>query len=206
MHRSVEELTRKIYQEGVEKSEQEAEKILEEAHRKAQAIVQKAEAKRDQILENATQEATDLRRKNEAEMRLSARQALSHLQQKIRDLLVWEVTARPLDEAFDDKKFVQGLIEKLVDFWLQHFGQIEGLNILLPEKDFEEAQAYMQQRAQDILQNKIHISASNTMTNGFQISPEDGRFKVSFTAEDFENYFKSFAKPRVFKLLFEENE
>ena len=44
------------------------------------------------------------------------------------------------------------------------------------------------------------------MTNGFQISPEGKGFKVSFTAEDFENYFKSFAKPNISKLLFENKE
>ena len=139
-------------------------------------------------------------------MRLAARQALSTLQQKIRDLLVWEITSKPLPKAFDDTAFVQGLIEKLVTFWLEHFGQQEGLNILLPQKDYEEAAEYVREHAQELLKNGIKIEVNESMTNGFQISPEDGRFKVSFTAEDFENYFKSFAKPRIFRLLFGENE
>ena len=206
MHSSVEELTKKIYQEGVEKAEKEAEKIIKEAHQKAQKIVDKAEAQSKVLIESAEKRAADLKHKNEAEMRLAARQALSNLQQKVRDMLVWEITSKPLPEAFGDKKFVRSLIEKLVDFWLKHYGEIEGLNILLPKKDYEEAQEYVRQRAQELLKNKITIEFKDTMTNGFQISPEDGRFKVSFTAEDFENYFKSFAKPRIFRLLFGEND
>lgn len=206
MHSSVEELTKKLYQEGVEKAEKEAEQIINKANQKAQKIVAKAEDQGKVLIDNAEKSAADIKQKNEAEMRLAARQALSTLKQEIRDLIVWEVTSKSVQEAFDDKKFVQGLIGKLVDFWLENFGEIEGLNVLLPKKDFEEAQEYMRERAQDLLKNKIKVEFNDTMTNGFQISPEDGRFKVSFTAEDFENYFKSFAKPGAFKLLFEEKE
>ena len=42
------------------------------------------------------------------------------------------------------------------------------------------------------------------MKDGFAIAPQDGRFKVSFTSEDFENYFKTFARPRTYKLLYGE--
>jgi len=206
MHSSVEELTRKIYQEGIEKAEKEAEEIIKEAHQKAQKIVGKAEEKSKTMIADAEKRAADLKIKNETEMRLAARQSLSALKQKIRDILVWEVTSKPFPTAFDDKEFVQELIKKLVDFWLINFGKNEGLNILLPKKDYDEAQDYVRNNVQELLKKGIKIDFDDIMTNGFQISPEDGRFKVSFTAEDFENYFKSFAKPRIFKLLFEDNQ
>lgn len=206
MHSSVEELTRKIYQEGIEKAEKEAQEIINEAHQKAQKIVEKGEMKSKTMIHNAEKRAADLKVKNETEMRLAARQSLSTLKQKIRDLLVWEVTSKPLKSAFNDKEFIQELIKKLVNFWLENFGQKEGLNILLPKKDYDEAQEYVREQAQEFLKNKIQIDFNDKMTNGFQISPEDGRFKVSFTAEDFENYFKSFAKPRIFRLLFGDND
>ena len=206
MHSSVEELTRKIYQEGIEKAEQETEEILKEARQKAQAIVEKAERKSKTMIADAEKRAADLKIKNETEMRLAARQSLSTLKQKIRDMLVWEVTSKPFPAAFDDKEFVQELIKKLVDFWLINFGKNEGLNILLPKKDYDEAQDYVRNNVQELLKKGVKVDFDDIMTNGFQISPEDGRFKVSFTAEDFENYFKSFAKPRIFKLLFEDNQ
>ncbi len=203
---SVLELIRKIYEEGVQKAESESEKILRDAHIKAQEIVDLANAKGKHIIDNAEKRAAELKVHTEAEMRLASRQALSNLQQKIRDMLIWEVTAKPLEEAFDDKEFMKTLIEKLVNFWLEHFGEIEGLDILLPKKDFEEAQDVIRARMQFLLQNKIEIKVDDSLTSGFRISPEHGRFKVSFTPEDFENYFRSFAKPRIFKLLFAEND
>ncbi len=206
MHSSIEELTKKIYDEGVGKAQQKADEMTQNAQQKAQEIVQDAERKGKTIIKNAEKAAADIKTKNETEMKLAAQQSLSNLKQETTDLLVWEVTNKPLKNAFDDKTFVQGLIKKLVDSWLKHFGNEEGLNILLSEKDFNETQTYVRDNAQKLLKNGITVNCNNAMTNGFQISPGGTGFKVSFTAEDFENYFKSFAKPNISKLLFESKE
>jgi V/A-type H+-transporting ATPase subunit E len=63
----------------------------------------------------------------------------------------------------------------------------------------------MRGKAQELLNKGINVEFSGTMRDGFQISPEDGRFKVRFTSEDFENYFKTFARPRTYQLLFGEH-
>jgi|LGOV01.1.fsa_nt_gb V/A-type H+-transporting ATPase subunit E len=207
MHSSVEELTKKIYDEGVVKAQHKVDEMIQNAQQKAQEIIQDAEKKGSTIIQNAEKAASDLKIKNETEMKLAAQQSLSNLKQETTDLLVWEVTNKPLKNAFDDKTFVQDLIKKLVDSWLKHYGNEEGLNILLSENDFKEAQTYIRDNAQTLLKKGITVNSNKAMTNGFQISPGgDTGFKVSFTAEDFENYFKSFAKPNISKLLFENKE
>ena len=206
MQNSVEELTRKIYNEGIEKAEARGEEIKSDARKKAQEIISKAEAKAQEIVENAEKYSSDLKLKQEAELRLSSRQAIGTLKQRITDLLIWEVTAEPIEIAFEDTEFVKRLIEKLVDFWLANFTQEDNLRILLPEDDFKDYQSYMAGRAQELLKKGIHVEFKGTMKSGFQIAPKDGRFKVSFTAEDFENYFRTFARPRTFKLLYGEEE
>jgi len=206
MHSSVEELTKKIYDEGVGKAQQQAEEIIQKAQEKGLEIVQNAEKKGDTIIENAEKAAADIKTKNETEMKLAAQQSLSNLKQQTTDLLVWEVINKPLKDAFDDKIFVQDLIKKLITSWLKHYGKEEDLTILLSEKDYLETQTYVNNNAQMLLKKGITINSNSNMTNGFQISPGKTGFKVSFTAEDFENYFKSFAKPRIAKLLFENKE
>jgi len=206
MHSSVEELTKKIYDEGVGKAQQKADEMIQNAQQKAQEIIQDAEKKSNTIIQNTEKVAADLKTKNETEMKLAAQQSLSNLKQEITDLLVWKVTNKPLEKAFNDKTFVQDLIKKLVDSWLDHYGNEEGLTILLSEKDHKEAQSYVNDNAQMLLKKGITVNRNNAMTNGFQISPKGKGFKVSFTAEDFENYFKSFAKPNISKLLFENKE
>jgi len=40
------------------------------------------------------------------------------------------------------------------------------------------------------------------MDKGFQIGPKDGSYKVSFTDEDFKNFFKDYLRPGLIELLF----
>ena len=206
MHSSIEELTQKIYNEGVGKAQQKADELIQNAQQKAQEIVRDAEQKGDKIILNAEKTAADLKIKNETEMKLAAQQSISNLKQEITSLLVWGVTNKPLKNAFEDKDFVQDLIKKLVTSWLDRYGKEEELNILLSEKDFKEAQTYIRDNAQMLLKKGVNVNPNKAMTNGFQISPGDTGFKVSFTSEDFENYFKSFAKPNISKLLFDNKE
>lgn len=204
MQTSVQQLTQKIYNEGVEKAKEKGEEIKKEAREKAKEIIANAEAKAKEIVENAEKTAAELKVKQESEMRLSSRQAIGLLKQKITDLLIWEVTSQPVKEAFEDGHFIKRLIEKLVDFWLANFAQEDQLEILLPEEDFKDYQKYMGGLAQELLKKGVKIEFKGVMKDGFEISPSDGRFKVSFTSEDFENYFKTFARPRTYKLLYGE--
>jgi len=50
MHSSIEELTQKIYNEGVGKAEQKADELLQNAQEKAQEIIQDAEKKHTTII------------------------------------------------------------------------------------------------------------------------------------------------------------
>ena len=204
MNDNLQALTQKIYSEGVEKANETGDGIIADAKDKSKDIIAKAEKRAEEIIALAEKKAADSQVQHEAEMRLASRQALGLLKQKITDLIIWEVTASPIENAFTDQEFIQGLISKLIDYWKAKYGQEEQLNILLPEEDYKELQATLRSKAQQLMKDGVKIEFSGVMKNGFQISPEDGRFKVSFTSEDFENYFKTFARPRTYKLLFGE--
>lgn len=204
MNNNLQDLTKKIYHEGIEKANDKGEEIIQEAKQKAQNIIAQAEQKANDIIQGAEKKAADSKLQHEAEMRLASRQAMAALKQKITDLIIWEVMSAPIENAFKDEVFIQELIQKLIDYWTSNFGDEDRLDILLPEEDFKEVQKNMRAKSQELLQKGVNVQFSGSMKNGFQISPEDGRFKVRFTDEDFENYFKNFARPRTFKLLFGE--
>lgn len=206
MQESVQALTDKIFQEGVAKAEARGEKIIAEAKDKALNIVNQAEAKAEEIIAKAEQKAADLKTKVDAELRLSARQAIGSLKQKMTDLIIYEVTKDPIEKAFENTGFIIELIEKLVEFWLKNFGQEERIRILLPEQDYKLYQEFIEGRAQELLKQGMTVQFQGKMSKGFMIETEDQRFKVSFTDDDFENYFRTFARPRTYKLLFGEEE
>ncbi|RMG24786.1 MAG: V-type ATP synthase subunit E [Bacteroidetes bacterium] len=203
---NLQELTQKIYEEGVEKARKEGEHILQEVKEEARQIIARAEEQAQQIIEKAEQKVREIRQQNEAELKLSARQAISALKQKIVDLIVARVAAAPLEKAFDDQKFIQEIIEKLIFAWLENDKQSDDLRVLLPEGKYQELEKYFAAKENELLQKGVQIQFQGKMKDGFVIGPQDGSYKISFTSEDFENYFKAYLRPRTYQRLFGEEE
>jgi V/A-type H+-transporting ATPase subunit E len=69
MEQKIQELTNKIYQEGVEKGEQRARQLVSEAEAKAASILAEAKAQAEKILLEAQNQAAELKRNTEAELK-----------------------------------------------------------------------------------------------------------------------------------------
>ena len=80
-------LTKKIYEEGIEKAQQDAQDILNKAKNEADNIVKEAENKANAIIEKAQSESAALRQKTETELGMSAKQAVAALKQQITNLI-----------------------------------------------------------------------------------------------------------------------
>lgn len=202
MQESIQQLTEKIYREGIEKAEDRAQSIIEDAARKARDVVDEAEAKARQILEQAEIKAVELKLKNEAEMRLSARQAMVALKQQITEMIVWKLNHESIKEAISDVAYMQELIRKIMDNWLEKFGQESRLQFILPQEQYQQYRQFLEQQTGNVIQSGITVTFIESMKKGFQVVAVDQGFKIRFTDEDFENYFSSFARPRIYKLLF----
>lgn len=202
MNESIQQLTNKIYQEGVEKAEARVKEMLNDAAQKAREIVDEAELRAREIVENAEREAAQIKQRNEAEMRLSARQAIGALKQQISEVVTLQLNQESVRAAVHDVSFMRGIIGKLMDYWLTQFGREERLRILLPQEEYENYTKFLEERTNKIMESGISIAFSDHLNHGFQIVALDQGFKVSFTDLDFENYFSTFASPSVNKLLF----
>ena len=76
MENKIQELTEKIYAEGVEKGKAEAERLVAEAQAKAEAIVKEAQAKADAIAAAAAKSAEELNANTRSELKLYGAQAV----------------------------------------------------------------------------------------------------------------------------------
>ena len=79
MNTKLQELTDKIYQEGVERGNAEARKIVDNARDTASGIVAEAQAEAEKILAEARDKAAELTKNTQAELRLFARQSVDAL-------------------------------------------------------------------------------------------------------------------------------
>ncbi|HOM62764.1 MAG TPA: hypothetical protein PL097_02885 [Dysgonamonadaceae bacterium] len=193
----IQELTSKLYAEGVEKGKQEAEKIIAEANAQKKQILDEATAKAQEIIATAEKQSAEMRSHTEAELKLFAAQAIEALKTEITNLITDKLASDNVKAAMQDQTFIQKIIVELVRNWSKN----EKLTIgVQNSKDIEN---YIASNAKDILDKGLKIESVNGIKSGFTLSPEDGSYKVKFGEEEFIEYFKEFLRPQVQKLLFQ---
>lgn len=192
----IQELTAKIYAEGVEKGKEEADKILSEAKANETKILNEAQAQADAIIAAAKKEASDLKKNTESELKLYASKAIDALKSEITNLVTDNLATSNVKAAMEDKSFMQKLIADLVQNWAKS----EGLEI--SAENAEELKKYFEANAKHLLDGKLEIKSVNGLKTGFVVAPADGAYKVNFGEEEFIAYFKEFLRPQIQKLLF----
>lgn len=202
MEQKLQSLLEKIQQEGVDKGQEVANSLINDAEQRAEDIVNAAERRAEEIRKQAEQEAEELKRNVTSELKLSAEQTVEALQQRITDLITAKAIDPPTQEAFGDKAFLKGIIESLIGQW-QKNEQGAALH-LSPERE-KELFDYFSARAQEKLKEGLVVRPAPGLSEGFRIGPANGSYVVSFTEDDFQAFFADFLRPRTKKLLYGED-
>ena len=202
MSQKLQELTQKLYQEGVEKARAEANVILGDAEAEKRELLQAARQEAETLVANGKKDAERLVAKSEAELKLAAKQALSALKQELVNLLSGNVLSRELAGALADKEVVKRLIVEIAAKW----GSDEqtDLRVTLSQRQQSELEGFLKKELKAELDKGLIVEFSERVKSGFRIRAQDGSYMLSFAEQDFEQYFYSFIKERTKALLFTE--
>ncbi len=192
----IQELTSKLYNEGVEKGREEADKILANAKSERNQIIADAKKEAEQILSSARKEIAEMKSNAEAELKLFASQATEALKSEITNLVTDKISVSSVKAAVEDKTYMQKLITELVKNWSKD----ETLSIGVENAD--ELKKYIAENTKTLLDKGLKIESVNGLKSGFLLSPQDGSYKVKFGEEEFIEYFREFLRPQIQKLLF----
>ncbi len=196
MNNKLQELTDKIYAEGVEKGKSEAATIIANAQSEAEKIVAEAQASAAKIIESATIEAEDINKKSRSELRLFANQSVSALKTEITDLINNKVVTESVKSATSDAEFMKSIILKIAESWSNNEG------IIIEAQDAEALENYFKANAKAILDKGIEIKEVKALQTNFTISPADGGYKIKCGEEEFIAYFKEFLRAKLIEMLF----
>jgi len=196
MEIKIKELTEKLYQEGVEKGEAEAARLIEEAQNRRKILLEEAQNEAKEIVNKAIKQAEELKKHTESELKLYATQAVSALSSKIADMITGKLAEEAVKSAFQEEDFIPNLIVKLVSEWHHHE------KLIISTQDAESLKNYFNIKAKALLDNGITIEPVNGKKQGFTIAPVDGSYKINFGEEEFIEYFKEFLRPQLIDLLF----
>jgi len=190
------ELTDKIYAEGVEKGNAEAQQIVEKANAKAADIIAQAEKKAAAIIADAESKSADLDKKTRAELKLYAEQSVNAVKTEITNLLSDQIAADSVKAATADAKFMQGVIAKLAEQMAK-----DG-EVLIEAKDAEALKKYFTANAKALLEKGVKIAEVKGIKTDFTIQPAKGGYKLAFGDAEFIAYFKEMLRPQLVEQLF----
>jgi len=196
MNTKLQELTDKIYHEGVEKGNTEARAIVESAHSQADAILAQAKAEAEKIVADAQAKSAELEKNTQSELRLFAGQSVNALKTEITDLICGEIVADSVKSAVADKVFMQKIILSLVQKWA------ETDRLTIEAKDAQALTDYFAANAKNLLNNGVKITETNGIKTDFAIVSEAKGYKITFGEEELIAYFKEFLRPKLVEMLF----
>ena len=194
MDNKIQELTEKIYNEGVEKGRTEAERLVAEANAKAADIVKAAEAQAQEIVAAARKAADELNANTRSELKLYGGQAVGAIKSEIATLVTDTIVKESLNKAFKDN-LLKEVILKIAERWNSDE------QLVISTSEAEELKAFFAAKAKALLDKGVEVKQVNGV-KGFTVSPADGSYKVNFGEGEFETFLKSFLRPQIVDLLF----
>ena len=202
MQDKLQELTDRLYEEGLSKGRQEAEELLAKAKAEAKEIVDKANAEAKAIVDAAEKKAAETRTTVEGDLKMASTQTISAVQQQVENMVITQAVAKPVGVALSDEKFVKELIATVVKAFNAANPDGQGLEVILPAQAKNELeQAFSNEVVKD-LSKGIEVKNVKGLANGFKIGPKDGGYRISFTADDFTGLIGEYLRPASKKILF----
>ena len=203
MNDRLQKLTDKIYKEGISKGQEDADLIKSKAKAEAAQILVAAQNEADQILAAANKKATEIKENTNSEIKLAARQAIDTLKLEVVNLINGSITSADIKSGISDIHFIQKTIETMVRNWTANSGTDSDMKVLIPAKDEKAITDYFSSTAKGLLDKGFSIEVMNGLKSGFQIAPDKGGYKISFTDQDFIAFFQEFLRPKVVEFLFD---
>ena len=99
MENKLQELTDKLYNEGLSKGRQEAEALKAAAAKESEQIISDARKEAERILETARKEAEELRTRVEGDIRMASSQTISALRQQIENIIITKAVSPDVKAA-----------------------------------------------------------------------------------------------------------
>lgn len=195
MEKNIQELTEKMFRDGVEKGQAEAQRLIEEARRQAESIITEARKEAEATKLAAKKTADELDSNTRSELKLFAGQALNALKSEVATMVTDGVVKAAVKNVTDDKEVMAGFIARMAE-------QFGTKGAVISTADAEGLKGFFAKNAKALLDKGVQINEVNGQKALFSIAPADGSYKMNFGEEEFENFFKSFLRPQLVEMLF----
>ena len=201
MVNKIQELTDKLYAEGLQKGKDESEKMIDNAKNQSSKMIKEAEQKALEIISDAERKATEFKDNTTREVGLASKQALSDLKFAVKELITKATISSKTSATFNNDEFIKELVKGIVEQWASK-GDINAV-VEVPADKVEALNSYIASSVDSSMSKGMSIEGGS-VKGGFRIANEGGRYFINFTDKEFDGFFKAYVRPRVAAILFNE--
>ena len=202
MQNKLQELTEKLYQEGLVKGKAEGEELLAKARQEAAQIIAGAKEEAKAITAKAEKDAEDLRSKVESDLKMASAQCLQATKKEIENLLVGQIETGKVSETLKDSAFIKEIIKTVAARF--NAEEATDLALILPESQKAELEPWVKDELAKTLKAEVSADFSKKISGGFTVGPKDGGWFVSLTEQTFNELIAEYLRPVTRKILFGE--
>ena len=202
MQDKLQELTDRLYNEGLSKGKQEGEELLQKAHAEAEAIVAQAKAEAERIIAQANREADELKTKVAADVKMAATQSIAVTKQEIEQMVVAKAAQQGVKANMGNAEFVKELIASVVKAFNPQNASPVALDLILPEALKAQLEPFVQNEIANQFKGEVKVDYSKKMNGGFKVAPKDGGYVLQFTDDEFTQLIANYLRPATKKILF----
>ena len=202
MQDKLQELTDRLYNEGLSKGKHDGEELLQKAQAEAEGIIAQAKTEAERIIAQANKEAEELKTKVTADVKMAATQSIAVTKQEIEKMVVTKSAAESVKANMSNAAFVKELISSVVKAFNPQNASPVDLNLILPESLKAELEPFMKNEIANQFKGEVKVDYSKKINGGFKVLPKDGGYMLQFTDEEFTQLIANYLRPATKKILF----
>ncbi len=200
MQNKLQEMTDKLYNEGLSKGKQEGEEILARSRKEAEEIIAQAQKQAEEILAQAQKQAEDLSTKVNSDLKMAAQQSIAATKQDIENVIVAKMTDCEVAKALTSAEFVKQIILAVAEGFKSD-APVE-MEVVLPESLRKEMEPFIKKELATVLKGGVDAQFSKKVAGGFTIGPKGEGWFVSFKDDTFKALISEYLRPATKKILF----
>lgn len=200
MSNKLQELTDRLYNEGLSKGKEEGEILLFKARKEADEIIANARKQAEDIVTEAENRAAQLKEKAESDIKMASEQALMATKKDIENLLVNALCAEETKKVLSEEKFLKEIILAVAQKFSTQ--QSEDISLVLPASLKSMLEPWVSTELKKALKKEISVDFSKKIKGGFSIGPQNGSWYISMSDESFKALISEYLRPVTKKLLF----
>jgi V/A-type H+-transporting ATPase subunit E len=198
MSTELQPLIDRIYNEAVQRGQQEADEIVSRAKDKAASIVENAEQRKQHILDQARQEAEMYTERSQATLEQAARDVLILVSQGIENILS-ELVAESVQQAMDVST-IQDMLVSIAEVCAAQSGDTR-LEYLVSPDDHQALIEYFASMYRQKMIKGVQLKVDENIEKGFKVSFQEDHVYLDFTAEAVAEALNELLRPHLGEIV-----